>query len=240
MTLVQKLGFYATPPHDCSYLPDREAITLFADPRFPKNKRLYTALADCGFRRSGEHLYIPHCNNCSSCIPVRVPVAQFKPSRSQLRTWKRNSDLHVEKSEQRFRDEHFELYKKYLAHRHPGGGMDNPTPENYLEFLVASWSETEFHEIRLGDRLVGVAVMDVMDNALSAVYTYFDPAFERRSLGRYSILYEIEEARRRGLVWLYLGYWIENCRKMSYKNEYRPLQYFVDDSWHSDPGGAEA
>ena len=235
MTLVQKLGFYATPPHDCSYLPDREATTLFADPRFPKNKRLYTALADCGFRRSGEHLYIPHCGSCTSCIPVRIPVSEFTPSRNQQRTWKRNDDLRVVKSEQRFKDEHFELYRKYLAHRHAGGGMDNPTPENYLEFLVASWSETEFHEIRLGERLIGVAVMDVMDNALSAVYTYFDPEFERRSLGRYSILYEVEEARRRGLQWLYLGYWIENCRKMSYKNEYRPLQYFADNAWHDAP-----
>ena len=124
MTNVQKLGFYATPPHECNYLPGREAVTLFADPLFPKNSRLYSALADCGFRRSGEHLYVPNCNKCNDCISVRVPVNEFKPSRSQSRVWKHNSDLSINELPAVFRQEHFDLYKKYLTTRHAGGGMD--------------------------------------------------------------------------------------------------------------------
>ena len=231
MTRVQKLGFYATPRHDCNYLPGREATTLFADPRFPKNGRLYAALAECGFRRSGEHLYIPHCGTCSACIPVRIPVAEFRRSRGQNRTWRRNADMEIRTLPAEFRPEHFALYRDYLAARHAGGGMDKPTPENFLEFLAATWSDTVFFEMRLSGQLVGVAVTDVMHNALSAVYTFFDPAFRSRSLGRFAVLFEIEEARRRGLPWIYLGYWIEQCRKMNYKNEYRPLEYYVNGEW---------
>ncbi len=93
--VAHRLGFYATPPHECSYLSDREAITLFADPRFPKNTQLYSTLLGNGFRRSGEHLYQPYCTGCSACIPIRIPVNDFKPTRNQIRTWKRNHDLIV-------------------------------------------------------------------------------------------------------------------------------------------------
>jgi arginine-tRNA-protein transferase len=235
MSRVQKLGFYATPPHECNYLPDREAVTLFADPRFPKNTRLYSALADCGFRRSGEHLYIPHCSGCSSCVPVRIPVGEFSPTRAQLRARRRNQDLEIVARPAGFDQEHFELYRRYLGARHAGGGMDNPTAATYLEFLCATWSETVFFEMRAEGRLLAVAVTDVMQNGLSAVYSFFDPDVGRRSLGRYSILFQIEEARRRNLQWLYLGYWIKQCRKMNYKNEYRPLEYYVDNDWRRTP-----
>jgi arginine-tRNA-protein transferase len=235
VTRVQKLGFYATPPHECNYLPGREAVTLFADPRFPKNTRLYSALADCGFRRSGEHLYIPHCSACSSCIPVRIPVHEFTPTRSQVRTRRRNQDLTVTPRPAEFDPEHFDLYRRYLKARHTGGGMDNPTPENYMEFLSSSWAETVFYEMRLDSRLMAVAVADIMQDGISAVYSFFEPSFPARSLGRYAILFEIEEARRRGLRWLYLGYWIGECRKMSYKTEYQPLEYFIDNAWRRQP-----
>ncbi len=234
MTAVQKLSFYATPPHECNYLPDREAITLFADPRFPKNTRLYAALADCGFRRSGEHLYIPHCSGCSSCIPVRIPVIEFKPSRNQSRAWKRNCDLSVKQVPAEFSPEYFELYRRYLASRHPDSGMDNPTEDNYMDFLMASWSDTQFYEMRSEEKLLCVAVIDIMDDAMSAVYTFFDPEYVSNSLGKYAILYEIETARRLGLTWLYLGYWIAGCNKMEYKNEYQPLEYYIDNEWRRD------
>lgn len=236
MSKVEKLGFYATPPHECNYLPDREAITLFADPRFQKNTRIYAALADCGFRRSGEHLYIPHCEQCTACTPVRIPVSEFSPSRSQKRTWKRNRDLMVRQLPAEYNDEYFLLYQRYLNARHRDGGMDNPKPENYLEFLTSSWSDTVFYEMRdASARLVAIAVVDVMDNALSAVYTFYDPDEEKRSLGRYAILYEIEQARLQGMQWLYLGYWIEESRKMSYKTDYQPLQYYVANEWKYEP-----
>lgn len=232
MTTVQKLGFYATPPHDCNYIPANEAITLFADPRFPKNTRLYSALADCGFRRSGEHLYIPYCNGCSRCVPVRVPVNEFKPSRNQIRTWKRNRILSINKLPADFDQEHYSLYRRYISARHAGGGMDNPTKENYMEFLISSWANTCFYEMRHDDLLVCVTVVDFMENALSAVYTFFDPDYAKNSPGRFAVLYQIEEAKKLGYEWLYLGYWIEGCNKMQYKNEYQPIEYYIDNSWH--------
>lgn len=234
MSTAEKLGFYATPAHECSYLPDREAITIFADPRFPKNTRLYSALADCGFRRSGEHLYMPNCKNCNSCISVRIPVADFILSRNQQRTWNKNRDIVVTTLPPKYREEHFLLYKKYLESRHRGGGMDDPKPENYMDFLTSQWSETVFFEMRLEDKLVGIAVADIMENAMSAVYTFFDPDFNNRSLGRFAVLYQLEQAKIMGLRWLYLGYWIEECKKMNYKNEYQPLEYFVGNVWISN------
>lgn len=226
-----RLNFYATPPHTCSYLPGRKAVTLFADPRFPKNSRLYAALSLYGFRRSGEHLYQPYCPRCRACVPVRIPVADFRPTRAQRRTLRRNRDLTVRALPARFSEEHFELYCRYLAARHAGGGMDNPTPESYMNFLTAAWADTVFFEMRLKNRLAAVAVSDRFPEAMSAVYTFFDPELSRRSLGRYAILYQIDAARRAGWRWLYLGYWIADCAKMQYKDEYQPLEYYLDGRW---------
>ena len=231
MTVSQKLQFYAAPPHDCNYLSDREATTLFTDPHFPKNTRLYTALADCGFRRSGTHLYVPHCNGCSACIPIRIPVAEFKPSRNQCRTRAKNSDMVINKLAPVFSDEHFDLYRKYLSSRHGDGDMSNPTHKSYMEFLTAPWVDTIFYEMRLSGTLVSVAVADILSNALSAIYTFFDPAYAARSPGRLSVLFEIEQTRLMGHPWLYLGNWIEQCGKMSYKTEYRPYELYLDNKW---------
>jgi len=233
MTTLQKLGFYATPPHKCSYLPDREAVTLFADPHFPKSSRLYSALSDCGFRRSGAHLYVPNCTGCSACIPVRIPVGKFRLSRNQRRTWRKNSDISVRAQPAEYQQCHFDLYTRYLQARHRHGGMDNPTPEQYMEFLTAPWVETVFYEMRSDGRLIAVAVADIMEDAMSAVYTFFDPAESWRSPGRYAILYEISQAGEMRLKWLYLGYWIENCEKMRYKSEYMPQQRFLENNWHT-------
>ncbi len=234
MSNAQQLGFYATPAHECSYLPDREAITLFADPHFPKNARLYSALADCGFRRSGEHLYMPNCRGCHSCISVRVPVDAFRPSRNQQRTWNRNRDVTVTPLPPHYQQAHFLLYKKYLESRHRDGGMDETGPDDYMNFLTCQWAETVFFEMRLADELLGIAVADIMDNAMSAVYTFFDPACERRSPGRFAVLHQLKQAKAMGLKWLYLGYWIAECKKMRYKNEYQPMEYYIGDAWRRD------
>lgn len=236
MTSLQKLAFYATPPHKCNYLPDRQAVTLFADPKFPKNMQLYSALVNCGFRRSGPHLYVPHCGNCTSCISVRIPVRDFMPTRSQRRAWQRNRDLIITQLPSGFRREHFELYKKYLDARHPEGGMENPTPDVYMDFLTAPWADTVFFEMRSSGRLIAVAVTDIMADALSAVYTFYDPADAARSPGKFAILFQIEQAKLMGLTWLYLGYWIERCEKMKYKSEYQPQQIFQNNMWVAFPG----
>lgn len=226
-----KLQFFITPPSPCNYLDNREASSLFADPLFPKNRALYTALVANGFRRSGEHLYKPYCSKCSECIPVRIPVNDFSFNRNQKRTWKKNQDLTVNQHIAEFQAEHFELYKKYLSSRHKDGGMDNPTKENYKDFLWASWSETRLIEFRLNAKLIAVAVVDQLKEAFSAVYTFFDPDYSERSLGRFAILYLIETAKQLDFPWLYLGYWIASCDKMKYKTEYQPIECFIDEEW---------
>jgi arginine-tRNA-protein transferase len=235
MTSTQKLGFYATPPHQCSYLPDQQAITLFADPQFPKNMRIYSALMNYGFRRSGSHLYIPKCKNCSACISVRIPADKFIPTRSQNRILKKNKDLIINETSAEFNYEHFKLYKKYISMRHAGGGMDNPTPENYMDFLTAKWADTVFFEMKIDNKLVAIAVTDILHDALSAVYTFFDPDLKSRSLGKFAIIFQIIEANLRDLNWHYLGYWIKSSDKMNYKSEFQPQQFFYNNSWNYQP-----
>jgi leucyl-tRNA---protein transferase len=225
------LGFFLTPPHKCGYLPGRNAVTIFVDPRRRPTVAAYSALSQHGFRRSGEHVYRPQCPECSACIPVRVPVDEFKPRRTQLRTLRLNQDVVLIPKKPSFQPEHYALYQAYISHRHPGGSMENPDPDSYLEFLTAHWSDTTFYEFRAGNRLLAVAVVDHLDDGISAVYTFFDPTETRRSLGRLAILKEIELARALQVRWLYLGYWISACQKMSYKTEYRPLEYFRAGEW---------
>jgi arginine-tRNA-protein transferase len=227
----QSLALYATPPHPCGYLPEIEATTVFADPLTPKSKSLYSVLAREGFRRSGEHIYRPYCPDCQACIPIRLPVAEFRLRRNQKRTWMANQDLRVIVTPPLFKEEHFLLYQRYIAARHRGGGMDNPDRKHFMEFLTSSWSDTVFFEFRMGGSLLAVAVVDRLNGALSAVYTFFDPEHGHRSLGRLAVLFEIKEARKQGLQWLYLGYWIKGCRKMQYKNEYQPLEYYINGHW---------
>lgn len=227
----QKLQFFRAAPHTCNYLANRTATNIFADPFFPKDKALYSKLVASGFRRSGEHLYQPYCFKCSECVLIRLPVNKFKSRRNQKRTWKNNQDLTVKQLTAEFNEEHFQLYTKYLSMRHPDGGMDHSSKDDYSNFLWSSWSETRLFEFRLDKKLIAVAVVDQLENAFSAVYTFFDPELQQRSLGKYAILYLIEQARLRAYSWLYLGYWIANCDKMKYKIEYQPAECFINEEW---------
>lgn len=231
MTELAHLKFYATQAHDCSYLPDQQATTLFLDPRQRFDAQTYADLSELGFRRSGEHLYRPHCQNCQACIPARIPCADFQPSRQQRRILKHNQDLSVHAVRPTFRDEYYDLYSRYIEVRHADGDMYPPSREQFITFLLSDHPFSVFFEFRLQERLVAVAVTDVLPNGLSAVYTFFDPDEEKRSLGRLAILWQVAEARRRSLPAVYLGYWIRDCRKMRYKSEYRPLELYVNRHW---------
>ncbi len=228
-----KLGFCMTPEHECNYLPEKNAKTVFADPDFPMNEKIYSSLIKHGFRRSGKHIYKHQCRQCNACIAIRLPVDSFISNRNQKRNWMRNNDLKMTKMPAIFNDEHFNLYQRYLKARHPSGGMDNPDTESYINFLMTDWATTVFYEFRKKERLLAVAVVDELIDGLSAVYTFFDPNESQRSLGRYAVLSEIEIARNQGLQWLYLGYWIAGCKKMQYKDEYQPLEYFYQGKWHN-------
>jgi len=233
------LRFFASVPHDCSYLPERTAVTVFADPDAEMNMDRYGALAELGFRRSGAHVYSPHCPQCQACVAVRLPVARFSPNRSQRRSQRRLPKISVKVLSAKYREEQFQLYRRYIGARHPGGGMDDPDPAKYMEFLHCDWADTEFVEFRSGQSLLAVAVMDLLPRGLSSVYTFFEPAMSDISPGRLALLWQIQETRYRGLPWLFLGYWIGACRKMQYKQEYRPIELFLDGRWQSfEPGQA--
>lgn len=227
----KKLNFYITSAHPCNYLPGRQASSLIADLRVRITTPIYAALINHGFRRSGDYVYRPHCQACDACVPVRVPVALFQPQRSQKRTWRRNQDLHVRRVECAYHAEHFLLYQRYVRSRHHGTGMDQCGPDHYMEFIGSAGIDTVLYEFRHGDALLAVAVVDQLPQGLSAVYTFFEPSQESRSLGVYAVLWQIYEAQRLGLPWLYLGYWIKDCRKMSYKDQYRPLEMHRNGQW---------
>lgn len=231
MNSSEKISFYASPVHECNYLQDQKAKTVFADPTIKIHHSLYNILLQYGFRRSGEYIYRPDCPACQACTPVRVPVAKFRPNRTQRRNWKQNQDLAIKQIPARFEIEHFKLYQRYLKARHSGGGMDKPTQESYMQFLTSSWSETIFYEFKLDEQLLAIAVVDRLEQGLSAVYTFFDPDYASRSLGRFAVLYLIEQAKLMNHRWLYLGYWIEQCRKMSYKQEYLPQEKLINGVW---------
>ena len=228
---LRDLKVYTTYPHSCSYLRDQEATTLFVDPRQEVDQTLYSNLSLLGFRRSGSHIYRPHCTHCNACIPARIPVQQFRPSRSQRRTMKRNGDLVVERTGDIRDDTAYDLYRRYINERHADGDMYPPDRDQYESFLNNAWDCTHYYRFYERNTLVAVAVVDVMTDGLSAIYTFFEPGLERRSLGAFAILWQIEQARQMGLDHLYLGYWIKNCQKMAYKSDYRPLQLYSNGQW---------
>ncbi|MCG6862894.1 MAG: arginyltransferase [Chromatiaceae bacterium] len=227
------LPLYITDWHDCSYLPELNARTLFADPLAPMDGTLYQALLARGFRRSGAHVYRPACGPCRRCIPLRIPVQEFAPNRSQRRNRARNrGQVVLRYRPAQFDPEHYALYRGYIHDRHADGSMADASPERYHEFLVAPWGgETSFLELSLHDRLMAVAVTDHLPGCLSAVYTFFNPDLSKHAPGTYAILCQIEEAQRLGLEYLYLGFWIEECPKMSYKEQFRPLEAWIGERW---------
>lgn len=228
---MNKLTLYLGHEHPCSYLEDRVARMAFVPSEWPLTRTDYSVLVANGFRRSGELIYRPHCTDCKSCLPVRVPVDRFRPNRIQRRIRKINADIRVVETPAVFNEEQYQLYVRYLGSRHPESEMRLSSPQDYMDFLGHKGSDcTRFIEFRHQDELVAVAVVDVLDDGLSAVYTWFEPRFSSRSLGTLDVLWQIEEARRRELQNVYLGFWIRECRKMAYKSGFQPIEVFQDGS----------
>jgi arginine-tRNA-protein transferase len=220
-----------TSPHPCSYLEGEQAQSAFVLPSFKLTNAIYSQLIAHGFRRSGDDVYSPHCANCSQCVPVRLPVAQFIPNRRQKRCLQKNLKTTVIIKPAVFEKSHYDLYLRYQNHRHADGNMANTSPDEYINFLGSTWCDTRFIEFSIDSELAAVAIVDCLENALSAVYTFFDPKFSDYSPGVYAVLWQIYAAQEQGVDWLYLGFWIADCQKMSYKNQYHPLQGLIDQQW---------
>jgi len=231
MTSLSELRFFTTPAHDCSYLDDRQAITLFVDPLARIDTDMYSSLSALGFRRSGNHIYRPYCQTCTACIPVRIPVAKFQPKRRHNRVLHKNDDVVINQITPSVSDEYFDLYKRYIDVRHADGDMYPAEIEQFESFLVDGRPEAIFFEFREQGDLLAIAVADKLNDGLSAIYTFFDPEKEDRSPGVLAVLHLIRETQRLKLDYLYLGYWIKQCHKMNYKMDYKPIELYVNNHW---------
>ena len=184
-----------------------------------------------GYRRSGAHLYRPDCDFCSACISSRIPIDKFEFNRVQRKIWNNNKDLQVIERNDLTCEESYSLYERYINTRHADGDMFPATPEQFEAFIKTKTVDTRFFMFYQESRLITVSVTDILDHGLSAVYTFFDPAESKRSLGIYSILHQINMANTLKLPHVFLGYWVKNCQKMEYKSKFRPLEMLIDGNW---------
>ncbi|HLR30442.1 MAG TPA: arginyltransferase [Paenalcaligenes sp.] len=228
---VHTLHFYKTANYPCSYLPQQQARSLVAAPAHYVDTAHYGELIQQGFRRSGTFSYRPACDTCQACTPIRVDCQHFVFRRSLRRIQRQHQDLTVTIRPLSWNSEHFDLYVRYQHARHPESVQDSTGRSEYIQYLLASHVHSRLIEFRTPQgKLMAVALTDFINHGLSAVYTFFCPDAQG-SLGTYVILWQIKYAQRLGLPWLYLGYWIEQSHKMSYKTRFHPYQLYKAGQW---------
>jgi len=228
---LSALQFYLTAPYPCSYLREPLARSQVATPSFLITTPIYSELVRRGFRRSGTFTYRPRCDTCRACVPVRVEVNAFVSTRSQRRAARRHRNLDVSLHTLQDNEEHFDLYQRYQNARHRDDGMESDSPEQYRNFLLQSHVDSTLVEFREAGVLRMVSLIDILDDGLSSVYTFYDPDVAQSSFGTYNVLWQIELCRKLELEYLYLGYWIKESAKMAYKANFQPLQGLEEGEW---------
>jgi len=228
---ISSVRLFRTSPHPCSYKTDQRAATVFVDPDLVIDQAMNSKLSELGYRRSGSHLYRPACDFCNACISCRLPVEQFVLTRRFKKIWNSNQDLEVIERNDLICKESYALYEKYINTRHRDGDMYPASLEQFEAFIKTKTVDTRFYLFYQQEQLVAVSVTDILEQGLSAVYTFFDPTLKNRSLGYHVILWQVQQACSLQLPYLFLGYWIKNCPKMQYKSSFRPLELLVEGNW---------
>ena len=232
--------FYSTDLAPCPYLPERQERRLVALVEGEESNDRLDLLTEAGFRRSQGYLYKPVCPDCRRCVPVRIAVDGFSPGRSFRKVLARNRDLGARETDTIATDEQFELFHRYLRHRHQDGGMVRMDRGAYAEMVEVAPASTRLIEFRdPSGRLVGVSLTDFVRSGLSGVYKFYEPDPPQRPLGTVIILWHVEHARRLGLPYVYLGYWIGESRKMAYKARFAPLERLDGPFWRPFAAGPD-
>ncbi|HUO21482.1 MAG TPA: arginyltransferase [Caulobacteraceae bacterium] len=233
----RQLRFFLTAPAPCPYLPDREERKVFAHLPLSDGPGVNDALTQVGFRRSQNIAYRPACEACEACVSARLPAIDYRFSRSERRVLERNADLSRHLVEAEATMEQFDLLRRYLLARHANGGMADMTWPDYVAMVEDTAVRTHLIEYRLpsGDRgpgdLAACVLVDILGDGLSLVYSFYDPAMQRRSLGSFVILDHVVQARLAALPYVYLGYWVPGSIKMDYKARFRPIEVLRPGGW---------
>ena len=225
------LKFGITQQFDCNYLPDHKEQLLVCVESPAILKHVFSDLTESGFRRSGEQIYRPQCLQCNQCQSIRVLARAFTISKSQKRVLLKNKDLQIKVSNEN-KPDYYSLYEKYVNNVHSDGSMFPASQAQYYGFINCEWQYPIFIEALLDGELIGVAVTDKLKHGYSALYTFFEPSMSKRSLGIFFILQQIQLTADQGLPYLYLGYQVDACKKMNYKQNFYPHERFFEDKWH--------